>query len=505
MFDLVALNLSVLLKQIFNNYWKPLERSNLTQVLSDKNKKITKRQQKIQREAPRTSIGNDENQLSLLTSYKCHDRVQASLLDLSGPQLLKGLGFRNLLCLVGFLNWFNRPLYLSLIYKAIVWSAISLRIVMLFLNYYKYNIYTDVNPIFFLTSILFSICSSAQIAAGMYLTTFKYDAIESTLAKKQLCFLRIDVLELIGFRTLQTFIYLSIIQSILIIMITKKDLNDFLTQFNVITFTLDIITFFPSNSLVFGLGFLDFYARCSFGHWLLALRDHLEKQFSHLSNIASRSSNRCARNRKTGTKEIQLNIEIITLDQIQRSINNMDDHLERWRNLNSMAVTLSTLCSFLAEGIWLLNAYHQIQNLNDRYHGILHLLMVLNYHAFVFIGYLGDSWLDFCLKSLVACIEDTYFLQHDDILNQSLSYDVETRLIRYEIRDHLSYSSASKVKRNSWTKIRKKHILFFKEFLKQFENHMGTSWSHLTFKSNLQMIRAFVTLIAAQIVFDHVS
>lgn len=196
----------------------------------------------------------------------------------------------------------------------------------------------------------------------------------------------------------------------------------------------------------------------------------------------------------------------------------MDDQLEIIRDLNYISLITTSLNCFLGQGFWLLTAYSQIHNLNDNFHGILNLLITLNYQIFIFISYFGDSWLHYSLKSLVACIEDEYFLQVGNLDNKkninnncdrlnsngSLRVDKQTELLK--VTDNpTSCSSMQQTDHHitSQFKSRKKHVLFFKEFLQQFKNHLGTSWSNLSFKSNIHILRAFVTLIAAQILFDH--
>lgn len=554
---------SVGLKTQFNKY-NPSETSwfNL-------NKKISSRKDGISKKASKSDFDPI--------------RSKTSRLDLTGPPLNDGLRLKYLLCIFGLFNWYNVPFFLAFFYKIIIHSITYIVIFRWTEKFWSLNLIDESfrNPIFLFIGFLGIISTTIQILYNVYLTTFCLYPIEKILTFPRLCFIRKDVLEMIGSRTIRSYIFGSIYHAILLEMLCKRDFDDFLNEFNFGEFILTVIAVADYNLCIVGVGLIDFYVRTSFGHWLLALKDHLEKQFKYLHSQNNRSDRNNYNNnnnindnaignsnnnnnenittdnmelvsftitpqadiatQNVSQSEICDNIRIITLDEIQKSLNNMDDQLEIMRSVHSFSLVVASLNAFLTNGALILLTYHLLSDEHKYYHGFILFLISLNYWAAVFSCYFGDSWLYYGLSSLVETIEDEYFVQMDikqttsnqiktfptqdaltDKSNLSKSLDINSNAHENDIEsydeintnknnDHIFVSSLIKFADSDTTNdnqvvspiLRKKHVLFFSEFLHQFENHLATPWTNLTFESHLHILRAFVTLIAAQIIFDH--
>lgn len=510
--EVIRLNFIVVLKHVLRTHSKPLKKFALSRK-HDFNAKI-----------------QDNHDYLYDDCFKNDNLNQESRLDLSGPALIEGVKFRPLLNLLAFLNWNDQPFYITLLYKVFIYIYFSYRIGMTTINYLKFNLIADPNPIYLLTGILFTLSSSIQICNGIYVTTMKFKKIDLVLGQQKLCFLKKEFLETLGTSIKNLFAFIIIIQSIVIALASKQNSEQFFSETHLVSFTLDFISVLVSSLWVFGLGGMELYIRCSFGHWLLALKDHLEKQFFYLRQLELQKA--VTTTIKNPEQSIPSNsMQIITLDQIQRCLNNMDDQLEIIRDINYIGLITCSLNCFLGIGFWLLTAYNQIHNLNDYYHGLSNIGLALNYQLLIFLSYFGDSWLHYCVKSLISCIEDEYFLQNGhlnekkknknknkDMLNHESILPINnigfahnesglTSCDNYNNHNNLQLLDDKLEKQQQFVsnelKSRKKHVLFFIEFQEQFSNHLGTSYSNLTFGTNIHILRAFVTLIAAQIVFDH--
>jgi len=210
-------------------------------------------------------------------------------------------------------------------------------------------------------------------------------------------------------------------------------------------------------------------------------------------------------------EEFKEKYKIVTLDEIQKNLNTMDDHLEVLRSVQTSSLVLITLNAFLTNGALLLLAYNLLANKGNYYHGLLLILIAVNYTIIIFFCYIGDSWLYYALSSFVQTVEDEYFLQGGDggDISGAINSEQSQSLSRAPNGNRSSlplynYGESIDLSReHQLLLIKKKDVLFCREFLHQFENHLATPWSKLTVKVHLRIIGTFVTLIAAQIIFDH--
>lgn len=436
------------------------------------------------------------------------------LLDLSGPKLMSGLTHTLLFSkVVACINWTGYPLYVSILYKLLVFSLVTYRFTTGFIyKFMNLHIVSEnfKNPIFLFIGFLAILTTVLQLLVNIRIQLFDLCPIFKILDSEKLCFVKRDVLERIGNRSVGAKFIVSIYHALLMCMLTCKNLDDFIDQFHFGTFVLDVFTIIVINYNLLGVGQLDFYIRSSFGHWLLALRDHMEHQFMYCHKLHSLGGQA-----KT-ISQLGPPIRLITLDEIQRCLNNMDDHLEVMREVHTVALVLLSLNSFLGNGAIFLLTFHLFADQGDYYHGFLFLLISFNYIFFIFTCYWGDSWVKYALSSLVQSIEDEYFLQNEiKTGNDTEPGNVgETqKLISVGLEPSASSTTATIDKDGiqevstetslDVVVLKKKHVLFYREFQHQFDHHLATQWSNLTFKSHLHILRAFVTLIAAQIIFDH--
>ena len=500
------------------------------------------------------------------------------VLDMSGPKLIGGLrSWLILYQIIGQLNWLGKPLYLSIVYKALI---LALNAYILRERYIKRGFRLNLvdqnyrNPIFIFISLLAFLSCFCQLCVSIYTNLFKLCPMFKILTTPKLCFISEDLQHVVGSRTLRVILVFILYNTVIMSMLVSNDLNEFLNEFNVLTFVMD---YFTSASVVYyliGMSHLDFYIRGSFGCWLIALKGNLEYRFTHLSrhqrqarasNVASnrlaRKQSRASSGWSTGgvadplssltrrssaggaesayhqgvdlsqvvnnpmvtTAEQQLQMgatgfKYFTLDEVQKNLNNMDDHLEVWRSVQTWSSVLISLNAFLSNGALLLLAYNLLANQRNYYHGLLLILVSANYTLVIFISYIGDSLIYYALASFVRTVEDEYFLQHGD---EAAAWPAASRDgVNGDARDATAPStttsrqvvlaelepgsaSASLRQHQQLLLIKKKDVLFCREFLHQFENHLWTPWSKLTVKTHLHMLGTFVTLIAAQIIFDH--
>lgn len=489
--EVLRLNLLVTLKHILDSEPKPLIHdagtSNNTEGQGQKGRLNDGRK------------GNKQDPLGTRDSY----------LDLTGPPLITGVKYELWLhVFMGQLNWLNAPLYFSIILKVVILSFAWRRLMLgVFAKIFSMDLVTErdsKNPIFVFISFLAGLTVLVQIITNAYVNTFNLGNLFKILRTPKLCFIKSEVLHSIGNQTMGFVTFMVIYNGTLMSMIKMKNFDEFIANFDLVEYLIDT---YCINVCIFnwiGVSLLDFYVRTSFGHWLLALRDHLEKQFAYLHHNPQILDGSIQG--ETLSNSASIPMKLITLDEIQRSLNNMDDHLEVMRHILWFPLVFMSLNSFLGNGALFLMTYHLIADQRNYYHGSILFFMALNYFLIVFSCYFGDSWLYYGLNSLVQCIEDEYFLQRDIKCPEQNRGMIEENDIKQEapaneadefpeyLRDPQSGISPS---------LKKKHVLFVREFLHQFENHLATPWSNLNFETHLHILRAFVTLVAAQIIFDH--
>lgn len=437
-----------------------------------------------------------ERKLSKHDAYS--HRSRKSYLSLSGPPLLDG--FNNVLVglmISGQANLVDRPFYLSLILRIFIVGLAFVRTTQTMMKVNDLGLLNerDVhNPIFILIGILAFITSCSLIIVNVYIVTFNMGIFYKVIRKPNLCFLRRDIMRTIGEKSGSMVVVVIIIHGIATNMVRAIDLEDYVENFDVTSLLLDIY----ANSVAIlswvGVSFLDFYIRVCFGHWLLGLRDHLTFQFSYLRQTPN------IMNKPDGGTEQELpyrgKLKLISMDDIQRNLNNMDDHLELMRSSHTLSLVLITLNSFLANGAWIILGFHLLSDQKDYYHGPIILFFSFSTGLGASISYWGDSWLHHGLEKLVECIEDEYFQQSN--LSSTITEPCN--------RSHSDSNEAQDTDDTSIIKsgIKKKHVLFFREFEHQFSSHLATPWSNLNLKTHLHIIRAFASLLAAQIIFKHV-
>lgn len=453
----------------------------------------------------------------------------SEMLDFSGPKLICGYnGWLLFLQIIGQINWIGKPLYLSIIYKLIVFCIASYCLFYRLLGRLYSLTFPDGgyrNPIFIFITLAGSFTIMIQILVNVKLNLLDLCPVFKILQTPRLCFLRQDVLHKLGNQTLTVTMILHVYVAFVMNLLAAENFTELVANFSLLNFLLDCFSVGVYTYYIMGICAVDFYIRSAFGHWLMALRSHLELRFTQAhrrerrlkrsANLASRAWSCCSGQSRMLLKRARADVELIgtkqqlednqppaAFDQIQRNLNNMDDHLEVLRSIQEVSLVGISLMTFLVNGSLFLFVYNLIANQRDYYRGSVFLVLALSYIYVTFICYFGDRWVYYALGSFVQTVEDEYFMQsnmfneahagsqshpaqntnsHEDFgANKELFHDDESMLI-----------------------IRKKDVLFCREFLHQFENHLATPWSQLTFKSHLHILRTFVTLMAAQIIFDH--
>lgn len=522
--NICKLNVTATLKHILDQEPKPLinddSKLNVTEPLEPQNEIARKRSESVSRLENETSASQ---RASLRRSLKDPHRLigtRDSFLDLSGPPLMSGFYVNlRLHVLMSHINWPNKPLYFSLIFKCMILGFMVNRIFSRVMD--KIVDLIDErdlkNPIFVFIGFLAIITTVVQFVTNSYVSTFNLGTFYKILREPKLCFIRQDILDQLGNKMTSFMVMFLIYNGILTGMLVSDNFNHFIETFDLVTLIIDIYMFGAAFYCLCGDSLIDFYIRTSFGHWVIALRDHLEKQFAYLH-----------RQHHVTPAKTRSPIKMITLDEIQRSLNNMDDHLEVMRSVHSFSLVLMSLNSFLGNGGLILMTYHLISDQKNYYHGFIVFLLSTSYFGAVFLCYFGDSWLYHALGSLVQCIEDEYFLQSDiktittttsTRIESTTATETTTQQREQEqqimtdqvgpfseiepLTEQCHEQALATIDRRKTHILKKKHVLFFREFLHQFENHLATPWTNLTFVSHLHILRAFVTLVAAQIIFDH--
>lgn len=490
-----------------------------------------------------------------------------NMLDLDGPKLLGGSRLWILFYqVVGQINWLKRPLYMCILYKIIVISfgayTVLFRLVgpLIISDSFKLSFR---NPIVIFISSMGFIASSLHFMVTVYTNLFNLSPMLKIITSPRLCFLSRETQLIFGDESFFLVSLMMIYNTLLVKMIVCENFQQFLESFSILEFVLDLFGHTVIWYHTIGLANYDLYLRSSFGCWILALKFNLESRFARFNVHQRRKISECLENlnRPTGMQQNEsnngvvietddynesksrgfsfsssaglhttgyvdvysgydnntLDYKFVTLDEIKRSLNNMDDNLEVWRMVQTNSLVLIRLAAFLAIAGLLLVAYNMVANEGNYYHGMIVLAVALSYWFMISICYLGDSWLAYALNKFVQTVEDEYFLQGADDDADRLVPDLVLREFRNHHRRSRDLIDGSQLALSGLSEnlaiqykslmIKKVDVLFCHEFLHQFENHLATPWSNLCFKSHFRMLGTFVTLIAAHIIFssEHVN
>lgn len=501
----------------------------------------------------RLSLSRSEKKKIQSKSRRSKKEHLGELIDFKGPKLITGC--KSLLIfyqLIGQLNLIGRPLYLSIIFKLLVFTLMTYYFLTRFMfKFYKLNIVNENyrNPIFLLITFLAILVVSCQILINIKINLFDLCPLYKILTTEKLCFVNIKVQHVLGTKSFIFMLIFHVYHSLVINMLVSTSLENYVTEFSFPEFLLDLYVQLAFSFNIIGISYLDLYIRSAFGHWLLALKSHLEHRFTYLhkyqrkishdlrrratpayistSSASSLNTNRSTEEeRKSSSRLKRIEPFLISFDEIQRNLNNMDDHLEVLRSVQIPTLVMLALIAFLGNGSLFLISYHLLADQANTYHGFLFLINSVNYIIIIFFCYSGDRWLYYALSSFVQTVEDEYFMQNDlkqqtgssaMMLSSQQQVDVADRNSQFSsisgnnnqsVANNIINSSPADISEQLQSQqqmlmIRKKDVLFCHEFLHQFENHLATPWSEFTFKTHLHTLRTFVTLIAAQIIFDH--
>lgn len=452
------------------------------------------------------------------------NRLDTGLLDLSGPKLICGLdSWLFAYKLFGQINWTGIPVFLSILYRLLALAFMSYNLLShILIEFYNLHVFSEniKNPIFMLISSLSFLAMVGQILVSLKVNSFDLRPMYKILTTPKLCFVKPEVLLLLGTGSLLFEVVFSAYNTLIMSMLSKPNYNKFIEEFHLPTFLVDMASCFVVHLYMLGLSFIDLYIRSAYGFWLLDLKNYLGQRFTYLHQRESlylrRSKNKLKRDGKfrgdIGFPSAQpegWNQHSVTLDQIQANLNHMDDHLEVLRSVQEIHLLLTSLNAFLGNGGMFLLSYHLLAVQKNFYHGFLCLGLAANFIIFSFLSYFGDSWLFYALSSFVQTVEDEYFMQSDAVKSsESKKSSLKTSKLSFDgapaaMRRSSSARSEEHQARHQQLMIKKKDVLFCREFLHQFESHLGTAWVKLSLTDHIHMLRAFVTLIAAQIIFDH--
>lgn len=453
------------------------------------------------------------------------------LLDFRGPKLI--IGTKNWLFvykLCGSINWTGKPLYLSILYKLIILAITSYILSTHYvIPFYNMKVFNEnfKNPVFLFITTLSFVTMATQFVITLRENSFDLCPMYKILTTPKLCFVKEEVLHLISVGSLTFEIVLVIYSCLILSMLAKRDLAHFVNDFYLPYFLLEVFACYITHFNLMGLTFIDLYARSAFGYWLLDLKNYLEQRFTYLhwkqfraldrSEVQSRRprihSLTPAAQLRDWDSSSQL---LLTVDEIEASLNHMDDHLEVLRSIHKDHLLLLALNTFLANGSSFLLSYHLFADQLNYYHGLLVFLLGVNFFIFGFMSYFGDSWLYYALSSFVQTVEDEYFMQNDVLkvpdfmqtnkefasANPSMASDHYANGARPPSIGLSSVGSNYQALQQLLL-IKKKDVLFCREFLHQFESHLGTPASKMSLINHIHMVRAFITLIAAQIILNH--
>lgn len=454
-----------------------------------------------------------------------------NILDLSGPRLFEGgKGWILYYQIIGQMNWIDKPFYFSLIYKLIVISSgCSIIILHHVVPLMSMSLIDSVyqNPIFIFICLSALITSTAHFWVTIYINLFKLSPLFKILTTPGLCFLPTNVQAVFGDNNLFITWIFIIYNTCLLRMLVSANLVEFVNNFSLIPFLLEVF----SQSIIWyhvvGLAHFDFYIRCSFGCWLTGLkmnfenrserfRAHQKRRLAEYFNRLGHTSGQSVDlNHKISHNKLPVD-EFITLDKIQTHLNNMDDHLEVWRSVQAYSMALISVNAFLNNGTLLLFAYSLLANQGNYYHGLVVLGIALNYWLVIFLCYSADQFIWYALGKFVQTVEDEYFLQgsagemessilrlvecqYQQLVDSTMTTTPDVSL---ELQPSLIGLKNKLLDEQREFQVKKDDVLFCREFLYQFSTHLATPWSRLNFNSHLHMLGTFVTLIAAQIIFD---
>lgn len=344
------------------------------------------------------------------------------------------------------------------------------------------------------------------------------------LTTPKLCFVKKEVLCLIGTGSLLFELVFTIYNTLIMYMLSKPNYDQFIEDFQLPTFLSIMVSCLIIHLYMLGITFIDLYIRSAYGFWLLELKNYLGQRFTYLHQQECRSLRRSKRKLKRNGKVFKKDEKFpqsrpessdqhsVTLDEIQADLNHMDDHLEVLRSVQGTHLLLTSLNAFLGNGGLFLLSYHLLAVQHNFYHGLLCIALSVNFILFSFLSYFGDSWLYYALSSFVQTVEDEYFMQSEGIkgpecnrstLDASEVQKLSSEAAKAVVKRDSSACSEEYQARHKLLIIKKKDVLFCREFLHQFEDHLGTPWVKLSLTAHIHLIRTFVTLIAAQIIFDY--
>lgn len=480
-----------------------------------------------------------------IKSKQTYKAMIGEMLDLRGPKLFEGCEYHWLYYqIIGLFNWLNAPFYLSVIYKLGV-IALSLGVTQkrLIIPAVTSGLFDTVSksPMFIFLAICSLITANLGPANTIYVNMFRLAPIFDTLTTPHLCYLSKDVKFQLGDSNLLQVILFVMFNNIIRYMLVVDNFSQFLNNFSFLNFALDFLCGSVTWFFIIGTTHVDFYIRNSYGCYIWAIKFNLETRFARFHKYRTRRLIECYRlsskREETssdtddnttldepssglgytffsmGVKNHKKDHKFITFDEIQKSLNSMDDHLEVLRSTQTSSLMWIEINELLIMGVFALTIYSLFADEADYYHGSILVTWSVCYFVIISASYFGDEWLSHSLAKLLQSVEDEYFLQgsHEDD-------DDEPRMVPNNFSHYICPAQVSPTpeERNPAMEklikeldflyesllIKRKDILFCREFLPQFEAHLATPWSRRSFKSQLNMLGTFATLITAKIVFD---
>lgn len=481
--------------------------------------------------------------------------VDSHTLDFRGPKLIKGVqNWIFFFQLIGQVNWHDKPLIVSLVYKICLTAFVIWRFSRFGDKLYMYSLSGSSfrNPIFLFISSAACVTFVTQGLLATKMSLLNLCPLYKILCTRGLCFVKVSTLKKIGSDRLAASLIFLIFNSLVLELFAHKDIESFVKEFSLASCIMDTFAHIIIDFVFVTIAPLDVYIRFSFAHWLLGLKNYLVEAFevSHrrtamlkgqrgdqlvsneeLANGQQLVNRQLASLRlrqppmftTDGRRSSKATLDFMNFDDIQRSLNNMDDHLEALRNVEVSTMVAAVLNAFLLIGSFTLMTYNLLAEQSDYYHGSLLLIYSLNLNVLFFFIYVGDEWISHALRAFVQAIENEYFTQADFLnessnltpdSNQALSNELkqttiaqnnnqikQTTIANNAFDELQVFATNASVGSHQNLRIRKKDVLFCREFLHQFENHLHTPWSKVTLKGHIHLVRAFFTLMAAQIIF----
>lgn len=441
-------------------------------------------------------------------------------LDYDGPRLLDGCRWWvRFYQLTGHISWFGWPLSMAILYRVALFSAvlwaISPRTASLF-NIESFQVALQ-GTLFSATFALSAVLGQFIIHRTLYVGLFDSVALKNILFTPKLCYLKTDVLKTIGDKTLSIALAFAYYHILLHFSVTYNTWNELKNDFGFRMFLIEVPLIVIMGFYVFiASTHLDFYIRTCFAIWLLGLRRTLKyksinKFKSKLRVIdyspTERSESMTTLTSSTATQDA---CQLLTLDDIIKSLNEMDNHLEALRNTQMFGIVTLTLNTYLGTGCVLLLSHITFAIQDDYFHGAILCLMTVNFSVNTFFIYFGDSFILYALNRLAQLIEDEFYMQKSDNeinSNESTTGTRGERSRREAIRvwRNCECSRCQLEQREELRSFRitKNDVMFFREFLHQFKEHLATPWSQLNAQAHSEVFLAFVTLTAIQIMLAH--